>query len=185
MINLPDVTLVCIDCVNKISAMRAIIESRLSINFGETVYISDVGISSKQEYSKFVINELNDYINTSHCLIIQYDGYVINSGLWNDDWLNYDYIGAKWWYDSYNVGNGGFSLRSKKLLQAIQEINPTIFHPEDDVICRGNRDLLESKYNIKFASNEIAEIFSFEPNIKDSNFRNNTFGFHGIPKLIL
>jgi hypothetical protein len=143
-------------------------------------------ISSKQQYSHFILNNLNNYIDKAYCLIIQFDGYVINPELWDNDWLQYDYIGAPWWYtNNYNVGNGGFSLRSKKLLQVCQNTKFVSNHPEDDIICRGSRSLFESVHNIKYAPESVAAAFSFEPNGKYSIFNNNTFGFHGIPDLIL
>ena len=164
MINLGNVTLVCIDCLNYVSAIRAINKSVEKIKFKEVIFLSDKAfydtkfktiiidkIKSKEEYSHFVISELHKYIHTNHCLVIQYDGYVINPEFWNNDWLNYDYIGAPWWYDSLNVGNGGFSLRSKKLLNACKIFNSEKIHPEDDFLCRQARHILENDENIIFA----------------------------------
>ena len=200
MIKLPSVTIICIDCVNHSQAYRALKKSIEKIEFKQVLFITDklmldpdgiidiitiAPITSKEEYSYFMLNRLNDYIHTHHCLVIQYDGYVINPNLWDDYFLNYDYIGAPWWYTDYNVGNGGFSLRSKVLLAACQSEDFKDFHPEDDRICRGNRRLLESKYNIKYAPDFIAEKFSFEPNNLHPVFNNRTFGFHGIPGFIL
>jgi hypothetical protein len=105
--------------------------------------------------------------------------------LWINEFTDYDYIGAPWWYDSNNVGNGGFSLRSMKLLQALQDCRLTDLHPEDDRICRKYRELLEISYNIKFAPETVAKVFSFEPNQKTTHIKTNCFGFHGISNLIL
>ena len=196
---LSEVTLVCIDCRNHLSALRALERSMWNIKFGRVLFLSDIPstlpgikaqyitpIKSKEEYSYFMLNELNDFIDTRFCLVIQYDGYVINADLWNNDFLNYDYIGAPWWYDDgKNVGNGGFSLRSKKLLEACQKENFDNNTIEDNAICRENRELLEKKYKIRFAPESVAERFSFEPNRLRPHFRNDTFGFHGVPKLIL
>ena len=200
MLKLPQVTLVCIDCVNHRSALNAMLKSMESIQFADALFISNLAperteqgitlhtipkLESKEAYSFFVLNNLNDYIETPFCLVVQYDGYVINPHLWTDDFLNYDYIGAPWWYDHLNVGNGGFSLRSKILLAACQLENFERFHPEDDVICRGERPYLEKKYNVKFAPEILAERFSFEPNGLHPEFKNLNFGFHGVPNLIL
>ena len=63
------------------------------------------------------------YINTKFCLVTQWDGWVINSQKWNSEFLNYDYIGAIWPdYSSNQIGNGGFSLRSKKLLRSTRDL---------------------------------------------------------------
>jgi len=135
-----------------------------------------------------MINSLVDYIDTNYCLIIQYDGYIINPDLWTDEFLNYDYIGAPWWYESLNVGNGGFSLRSKRLLLSVKETISSYYvgalHPEDDIICRVLRPYLEDDYAIKFCNETLAKQFSFEPNRINSSFQNDTFGFHGVPSLI-
>lgn len=196
MIKLPNITLVCIDCLNYKSAINAINKSVEKIDFGKVLLLSDKAfysdrfetviidkITSKEQYSFFMLKQLYSYIKTNFCLVIQYDGYVINPELWNEDWLNYDYIGAPWWYDSKNVGNGGFSLRSKKLLWACRDFRPT--NPEDDFICRQIDHYLSKGYEIKYAPEEIAAKFSFEPNQKYPVFKNDTFGFHGVPKLIL
>jgi hypothetical protein len=77
--------------------------------------------------------------------------------------LQYDYVGAPWRYnDGNNVGNGWFSLRSKKLLDILAH-DPHIVetHPEDDCICRVYGDYLRSKW-IKFAPEEVAKKFSIE-----------------------
>ena len=66
---------------------------------------------------------LKKYIDTDFCLIIQGDGFVIHPENWTDEFLKYDYIGAPWrnlaHYSFIRVGNGGFSLRSKKLLKIL------------------------------------------------------------------
>ena len=195
MIKLSNVTIVCADCVNYNQAKLALLKSVQDIEFGGIEFFSDIhvdGISttiidkinSKESYSEFIFKKLNDYIQTDFVLIIQFDGYILNSHLWNDEFLNYDYIGAKWWYNECNVGNGGFSLRSKKLLQELSEIEYNQFHPEDHFICRYYGPILKDK-GFKFAPDEIADKFSFEPNAGSGDFKNNSFGFHGIPKYVL
>ncbi len=160
--------------------------------FAETLFITDrrielpgirtieiPAIRSHQEYSEFIIKNLADYISTSHALIIQWDGYITNPNSWSDEFLKYDYIGAPWEFhsDSFRVGNGGFSLRSKRLLKALQDPEIVEHHPEDVVICRKYRNLLESRYGITFATGEIARRFSFESTPPTSPL---PFGFHGI-----
>ena len=48
--------------------------------------------------------------------------------------------------------------------------------PEDDQICRTYRYGLENKFGIKFASEDIADYFSYERSLPEKS----TFGFHGI-----
>jgi hypothetical protein len=196
MIKLPDITIVCVDCINYNQAKNALLKSIQHIEFGGIEFFSDIhidGISttiidkinSKESYSEFIFKKLNNYIQTDFVLVIQFDGYVINPNSWNNEFLNYDYIGAKWWYnDNMNVGNGGFSLRSKRLLQELSNSEYDQIHPEDHAICRLYGETLVDK-GFKFATNEIADKFSFEYNAGNLDFKNNTFGFHGIPNLVL
>ena len=79
-------------------------------------------IASIRDYNLFVLRQLNRYADTSHVLSIQTDGYILNPENWNKDWLQYDYIRAPWvkqpWNKNNRVGNSGFCLRSKRLLDA-------------------------------------------------------------------
>jgi hypothetical protein len=108
---------------------------------------------------------------------VQWDGWIINEGAWMPKFLEYDYIGAVWFWHpkGLRVGNGGFSLRSKKLCQltASPEFQYADLN-EDDLICHLNRDFLVSN-GIKFAPEELARHFSYERELSDIP----TFGFHG------
>ena len=78
-------------------------------------------IESIKDYSEFIIYSLYKYIETSHVLIVQWDGYILNQNKWNSNFLKYDYIGAPFIprenetnYSTdpkgrfFSVGNGGF-----------------------------------------------------------------------------
>ncbi len=153
-------------------------------------------IRSIKEYSEFIIYSLYKYIETSHILIVQWDGYIINIEKWNPDFLNYDYIGApfiprenekNYSKDSkgrfYSVGNGGFSLRSKRLLEApsrydlIDDEFLTNYH-EDGFFSILHRNFLESK-GFKWAPFLIAKEFSIETPLSFKDFSDLPFGFHG------
>ena len=139
-------------------------------------------------YNNFVIKELTDIIKTEFVLIIQYDGMAVKNKYWNHDFYNYDYIGAPWpdrfnWIEqSEKVGNGGFSLRSAMLLEALKDKSIRFhdesprFKNEDAVICQGYNEYLKRKYKIKYAPIELANTFSHEW----CNPTGKTFGFHGI-----
>lgn len=193
--NLPTVTLVCIDCTDKVHlAERAIDKSLEQCNFGQVKLLThDVTrrhaveiapLRTIEQYSNFVIRDLHRYIDTRHCLIIQSDGYVLNGAAWTNEFLSFDYIGAPWRQWKI-VGNGGFSLRSKKLLETTaQHATYTNPHPEDAWICYAHRGALEQK-GIKFGTFALAELFAFEG--REYNGKtwqgaaysiDNTFGFH-------
>lgn len=177
--DLPDVTLICVDS-DKQRIQETLKKCTEQINFGD-IQLLHPDIRSKEEYSNLCINELYKHVSTSHLLIFQYDGYVNNWKAWDNTWLKYDYIGAPWWYnDGCDVGNGGFSLRSRRLMEIVAT-DPHIieFHPEDHQICRTYRSYLESKYGIKFAPKEVAEKFSFEGFRQPDKFLSDQFGRHG------
>lgn len=202
-LHLPSVTLVGADCVDPIRLLRAAEISQQHIEFGDVKIFSSAVIDrrvtyippllSKAHYSVFMMKELWKHINTSHILVIQYDGFVLNYQAWRDEWLQYDYIGAKWaWYnDGMQVGNGGFSLRSKKLHDILGNDNtivpindatiPTFHKEEDHNICRIYRHYLERQHQIKFAPPEEADKFSIEAwSVKPpGNKYAGQFGFHG------
>jgi hypothetical protein len=190
MIDLPNVTLVCIDTVNYGPAINAINKSLEKIKPAKTIFFTDIAcvanddfdvinikhLYSKKDYSKFMMKELGKHIQTDFMLVIQWDGYVLDENAWDDEFLKYDYIGAPWIYgDGKNVGNGGFSLRSTYLHKVLAEDHFIVpMSLEDDAICRTYREYLENVYRIKFAPEELAHKFSFELNRP----RQETFGFH-------
>lgn len=181
-LNLPDVTLFGIDNRNPELLVRADDICKKDIIFGDEVIITDHNYwdDGREGYSRFCIDRMHEFINTSHVLVINDDGYVQNWEAWDSSWLEYDYIGAKWGYDKNNVGNGGFSLRSKRLMEAVSMMNVEVKHPEDDVICRALRPRLEA-LGMKFAPDDVADKFSVEGwfNPGHTIAYNGSFGFHG------
>ena len=140
------------------------------------------------DYNLFCLKGLWPYIKTEFALIIQYDGMAANGAAWSDDFYNYDYIGAPWpdrfsWIKpTEKVGNGGFSLRSAKLLDALKDYqirthdNDMRFGAEDSVIGQGYKSYLSTKHGIKYAPVELANQFSHEW----CNPSGESFGFHGV-----
>lgn len=193
-VRIPDTTLCCIDCSNHALAIRALKLTLGGCEFPRAMFFTDrkfdIGpietviidpIQSLHDYSLFVMKRLLRYIDTEYVLLIQWDGYVVNADAWSDQFLLFDYIGARWPHEALNipadqaVGNGGFSLRSKTLLEALQDPRVIGAHPEDGAICLTHRQYLEQQYGIAFAPGAIADRFSFE-HIETTG---PTFGFHG------
>ena len=193
-VRIPDTTLCCIDCSNHALAVRALQLTLSGCEFPRAMFFTDRKvdpgpvetviidpIQSLDDYARFVMKRLLPYIDTDYVLLIQWDGYVVNARAWSDQFLLYDYIGARWPHEALNipadraVGNGGFSLRSKTLLQALQDPRVIAAHPEDGAICLTHRQYLEQQYGIAFAPDATADRFSFE-HIETAA---PTFGFHG------
>lgn len=153
------------------------------INIDENIEYINIPELSYKTYSDFMIRNLNDYVTTKYILTIQDDGFIINPNLWSDKFYNYDYIGSPWRnsfrYNYIRVGNGGFSLRSKKFLEICKKYCPTNRFNEDHLICVTYRNIF-LKYNIKYADLQIAAKFSCETLLDDyKNSFKTSFGFHG------
>jgi hypothetical protein len=182
-------SLVCVAGVNQVKARVIFDKMNELCSFDSAIFLDEN--RTYEEYNRFIVYDLAEYIHTSHALIIQDDGFIINPSLWRDDFLNYDYIGAIWPIPndpiSYRtpdntlirVGNGGFSLRSKKLLKLAKEKDIPWksnygFFNEDVFICCHNRSVYEDA-DCKFATEEVAKTFSTEL----VGSIDSSFGFHG------
>ena len=190
---LPDLTLVCVDTRTPNLALAALQRCMAQVQFGRVLLFSDpalvpappqgievvpLAIDSVAAYSHFMLRGLDAHINTSHLLVVQWDGYLLDAAHWDPAFLQCDYIGAPLRGEppARRVGNGGFSLRSKALLRALQDSALVINHPEDTCICHVNRERLERVHNIRFATPELADQFAYE-RVQPSG---PTFGFHGL-----
>lgn len=145
---------------------------------------------SIQGYSKFCIFDLVKFVDSEYCLIFQDDGFVVNPELWEDEFYNYDWIGSPWplymgWpKEGYQVGNGGFSLRSKKLLQWTSTLTDWAGQNEDAFIVSGKKEELENQ-GLKIAPVEVATRFSVENEMTREHGLHNVFGFHAKNKMDL
>lgn len=189
---LPQVTLLAVSSVNLAATVAALEASMAQITFGAAKLLSDnvpsrlpvglewvsiIPIKSARAYSEFVLNRLADHVQTSHCLMVQWDGHVIDASRWRPEFLDYDFVGASWpqFSDGQDVGNGGFSLRSRAMLEACRHPAFRASHPEDVAIGRDNRDWLESQ-GLRFAPRAIADCFSTERCGDPAA----SFGYHGV-----
>jgi hypothetical protein len=196
-LRLPDVTLLAVDGGAHELTRMALETCLKHADFGAVVTFSDKQILPGAEWhlveapntaakcDRVTWYDVPPVLQTSHFLLVQFDSWVIHPQCWTNDFLKFDYIGAPWWRfdEEYNVGNGGFSLRSTRLARHLAE-HPTAFplkFPEDDTLCRVYAPELE-KYGFKFARSEDAMPFSFErifvPDMDGA--RVPTFGYHGM-----
>ena len=173
-LSLPTVTLCAATSVNVTATIMALTRCLDLIDFADCLLFGvprdsetdrrircmDVPIlESGADYSNFILHELVSYVTSSHVLIIQWDGFVLDELRWDERFLSYDYIGAPWpqFRDGHDVGNGGFSIRSRRLMEACNDARFVSQHPEDVAICRTNRNLLEAK-GIVFAEKALATL---------------------------
>tara|TARA_B100001123_G_C15229269_1_gene994465 strand:- start:55 stop:756 length:702 start_codon:yes stop_codon:yes gene_type:complete len=209
-LKLPDVTLLSATSTEADAAQVSMRISLHNIQFGaakllcteepkqkypDIEYIPIPPLKSVDSYNRLIFQDLHKYFRTSHCLIVQADSFVVNSRLWKDEFLKFDYIGGPWpnkikinpnltlHLEKNPVGNGGFSMRSRKLVEATSKINfDSLNFPlkaEDVVICYF---LYKEMINIgiRFAPPKLAAQFSME-NIENlyGQDANSVFGFHG------
>ncbi|MGA3066816.1 MAG: DUF5672 family protein [Tepidisphaeraceae bacterium] len=191
MLELKDVTLCAVGSFDLGPTARAMEISMRHCKFADAILFShdqvpgpfrnvkkpppaDIGV-----YNRFILKELYRLFQTPFVLITQWDGYVVDPRAWRNEFLQYDYIGARWTFrdDPFQVGNGGFSLRSRRLMEIMAGEFPILpGFGEDELIGRVYRPLLEREFGIRFAPPEIADRFAYE--IDTPAFP--TFGFHGL-----
>lgn len=133
------------------------------------------GLKSWSEYNRFIVKELYKYFDTTHCLVVQHDSWILDTSVWRDEFLQFDYIGARGLSDGRPNYNGGFTLRSHKFQESIAKdefINITA--PEDEILTRLYRSYIEKTYGFKYCTDEISDKFAFELHYPIEP----TFGFH-------
>lgn len=200
-LQLKNVTQIIVDCVDYNRARLAFEHNKGCAQFYDSKLLShfnyglpgDVVIpqlKSIKEYSIFMVKELANYFDSEFVLVAQWDGFIWDPTLWEDEFLAYDYIGAPWTADTpmlgdhinpphFRVGNGGFSIRSKRLQDFLRDDPNIVLHKNEDIaICQLNRAYLE-KCGFTFAPYDVAERFSLEngPMVK-------RFGAHARIKLV-
>ena len=131
-------------------------------------------IRSVEEYSAFMLDDFGRHFSGDYVLVVQWDSFILDGALWDPAFLDYDYIGAPWPHRPVAVGNGGFSLRSRRLVDTLAQMQFDTVHPEDRVICELRKDELERR-GIRFAPLDVATRFAMEM-VRPVN---PTFGFHG------
>jgi hypothetical protein len=215
------VSITCIDSLNYIETITALkstiktVKDKVNltkiywfsdIDFPDTIEIPVVWVKINrikcyiEEYNFITLKLVPHIVTEDFNLIIHGDGFAVNPDAWDNVFFEYDYIGAAWG-DGF-VGNGGFSLRSRKLYDAILDLNinystsqfpeeilntPTFFvidsngnkfTPEDTILCRIYKNILSQDYGVKWAPVSIADRFSIESNMH-SEWLGLSLGFHG------
>lgn len=195
MLSLPDVTLCCIDTRSVRQALFALRQCMEHAQFGHALLLTHAqgaaeagtlpGLDCRvippltgiRDYNRIVLRGLLPHVRTSHVLIVQWDGFITTPSFWRDEYLRVDYIGPPWYHGGHPglVGNGGFSLRSRRLLEVAQLLDLTDEVPEDMTLCVHRRHELEADHGIRFAPLELAQVFGCEY----GGYR-PSFGFHGM-----
>lgn len=162
-------------------------------------------------YSTFMMHCLYAFIETDFCLVVQDDGWVLDGNNWKEDYYNYDYIGgithAGLVGDSLHLGftwvgkpnptlvlNGGFSLRSRRFLEApnkhgIAQMFSTEIHIwNEDIQLSCLRKSLFTELGYKIAPPEVAKEFSMEhiaPQFHDDLDFSKLLGHHSTTRKLI
>jgi hypothetical protein len=188
-LQLPDITLVAFDGTCPELTKLAIVDSLAQIEPAETLVFSPEPIevegtkwtktpswTDRLDCSRFLWYELPFIVSTKFILFIHWDAWVIDATQWRPEFLEYDYVGAPWWYnDGLNVGFG--TLRSVRLMRYLAENRERfpLGHPEDDLLCRHYRPALEQA-GFRWPSEQVASQFMFE--CTRPSFQSRHFMFH-------
>ncbi len=204
-LELPSVTLACIDSVYMDASVRALEICKSKCNFAEVKFFTSAEIDyphrhairhigSLNDYSAFALKELPLHINSPHVLIVQWDGWILNTEAWRPHWLDYDYIGPLFMQDrainDNSVGVGGFCFRSSALMRMASDLLPpwdgthsfdgsqnNFWGHEDGVLSHYLRRPLMMR-GFKYASPEEAAVFAQGGNLHPSYYCSRPFGFH-------
>jgi hypothetical protein len=207
MLKIPDVTMIAVDCTNRINGtINALVECSENIDFGAVKLLSHERpqnlpefiqfeecpkINNINDYNYFMFLELGKYIQTSHCLTIQDHAKILDYSLWNNDWLQFDYGGSPWPIISNaymgndgtrsRVGNGGFSIRSRRLLNLPKKLGLPLkqeqnyFNEDGNICCYYKREFLF--VGIEYMPLTIAIHFAYENTVPE-NVGVKSFGYH-------
>lgn len=135
------------------------------------------------EFNKWCLHEFGNYVNSDYGLRFEDDGFPLNPEFWDDEFLNYDYVGAPCrttdgiQYAQEQIGGGGFTLRSKRLVEYTKTIDYDNKTNEDTIISFYKRDEIVS-LGMKICPHTIARKFVVQNPLDESHTIETSFGFH-------
>jgi hypothetical protein len=105
-LSLPSVTLCALASVNVAATVRALQMCLGKADFAKCLFLTDApvpstsgiqvvpipAIRSAAQYSDFLLRELVRHIRTAHCLVVQWDGFILDAEAWDPGFLNYDQL---------------------------------------------------------------------------------------------
>lgn len=204
-LQLPTVTLLCVDCVEPKRAILALENSKALCDFGAVKFLTSLEtdyphetirpLHSLNDYSAFLLKHAHEHIDTPHVLIVQHDGWVLNPAAWDPAWLHCDYLGPLFMQETHvnaeSVGVGGFCFRSRALMSTACGLLPTWdghhsydandgrnnWGHEDGVLSKHLRRSLMAR-GYQFGSPLQAGHFACGGNPNQNYYFPDSFGFH-------
>jgi hypothetical protein len=190
MLKLNDVTLISVSGIKSQETLDSMLYSCRGIEFADVVLVTPEKLENVPNfvhihpcrpldymgYNEYVFSELWKDVSTEFCLLVQNDSKVVRPWLWNDNWRRFDYGAAPWPIreNSYiandgvrmRVGNGGFALRSQKLMRTPMEKGMFLkeeqgfWHEDGNICCYWHKEMVDA--GIKYMDLDSAIRFSFE-----------------------
>ena len=195
-LRLPEVTLVCVQPRVPALGVATLQHCMRDIDFAQVLLFTDpnalkqapegielkgLRLESSTAHAEFMLRGLVHYLQTSHVLIVQWNGFVLDAKQWDPAFQLYDHVCA-----SVEPGTStqaarqiSFSLQSRRLLQAMQDPAMVIRAPENHCLLHLNRQRLEQVHDVRFAPVDLARRFSFDQMRPDGA----TLGFEGLHNL--
>lgn len=169
-------TVVSVTGINAEAHWRAIKRTQEALPFDtryKLIYRPGMDLN---EYSRYMVKDLRNDIETDFALICQPDGYGLRPELWSESFLEFDYLGAP--FPNGEVGNGGLSIRSRAFLEHSASLaDPPM--PEDSWLCQYRRCDAEDR-GIRFGDTRTALRFSYEHPVEGFEWNPElSWGFHG------
>lgn len=205
--NLPDVTLLAISSDRVQSNIDALVRCMGLMNFGAVKFLSHVKpdnlpdgiqfeesmhLKSIKDFDYYAFRCLGKHVQTSHCLMVQDHAFILHPEIWKDDWLQFDFCGALWperpefisqsTGTLVRLGNGGFSLRSKRIMDLPEKLDlPVVedrgFSNDDGLLNSLYRKVLLENGVVYPEAIDIPE-FSYENDTPENINITKFFGFH-------
>jgi Protein of unknown function (DUF5672) len=194
MLDLSRVTLLFVETQAHAITKRVIDDCLTKATFGDVLVYSDkpelipiTGSRSryeivpffpdKVEAGKFYYSAAMAKVETDFALMLEWDGGIYDPSKWKPEFFNYDYIGAPWNMrrnEQCTVGNGGFTLMSKRFGHFICENAEKYPACTDMDVCRNRRQFYDEA-GFRWPDRELASYFSWELGQRNPDH----FGFHG------
>lgn len=192
MLNLKNTTLLFVETRAHEITKRVIDDSLSKADFGDVLIFSDkpdlipipgarhvpcIDFPNKKDAGAFYYSAAMREVNTDFALMYEWDAGIHDPSKWLPEFFAYDYIGAPWITARGidEVGNGGFTLMSKKLGHFIcDNVEQYPVYTDMDV-CRGTCRRAYDAAGFKWPDAKLASFFSWELGPRNPEH----FGFHG------
>jgi Flp pilus assembly protein TadD len=184
MLELPQVTLVCIDSAQPALALAALEQTLNRARFAEAVFVTDrdPGIDALRtivaphldapaDRLRFLARTLPAQLRTSHALLIQWDAFVVNDAAWSDEFLDYDWVGPIA-SPAARADEAGVALLSRALIGALAGVLPGAAESLPAALVR----LAATGNDLRFAPKRLRQRFAFG----DDPPNGRPFAFQGL-----